>query len=287
VQPPGGWCVNNAGVLRGPDGLVVVDTVATRSRAREFRATVEGLGLGPVRFIVNTHHHGDHIFGNCEFAPPATVIAHDAARDEIEKAGLGLQQLWPGVDWGEISLVPPALTFSERLEMSLGAQTAKLIFVGPAHTTNDIVVWLPAERVLFSGDVAMNGVTPYVLMGSVRGSLRALTRLRDLGPRTVVSGHGEVAGPEVIDDTEEYLRWVLDLAEEATEEGVTPLEACRRASLGRFEKLLDPERIVGNLHRACLELANPDLSLGAEADVLGSFREMVDFNGGCLPQCDA
>jgi cyclase len=290
VQPPGGWCVSNAGVLKGEDGLVIIDTLATMSRAREFRARVERLDLGrpaPVRFIVNTHHHGDHIFGNCAFAPTATVIAHDAARTEIEKAGLGLRRLWPDVDWGPVSLVLPSVTFPDRLDLQLGSLTAELRYAGPAHTTNDIVVWLPRERVLFAGDVAMNGVTPFVLMGSVRGALRALTRLRDLGPRTVVCGHGQVCGPEVIDDNEEYLRWLFDVALAGIERGIGPLQAAREADLGHFAKLLDPERIVGNLHRAYLELTSLDLPLAAELPVLASFQEMIDFNGGILPRCDA
>ncbi|MFD0900474.1 MBL fold metallo-hydrolase [Actinomadura sediminis] len=287
VQPPGGWCVNNAGVLGGRDGLVAIDTAATLRRARAFRDEVAGLGRGPVRFVVNTHHHGDHIFGNCVFAPPATVIAHDAAPGEIEKAGLGLRRLWPDVDWGEISLVPPALTFPDRLEIRLENGAAELLYAGPAHTTNDVVAWLPDERVLFAGDVVMHGVTPFVLMGSVHGSLRALARLRGLGPRVVVCGHGDIAGPEVIDDNEEYLRWLLDVARDGVARGRTPLEAASRADLGRFAKLLDPERIVGNLHRAYLELTRPELPYAAELPVLDSFREMIDFNGGRLPRCHA
>ncbi|GDY32006.1 MBL fold metallo-hydrolase [Gandjariella thermophila] len=287
IQSPGGWCVSNAGVLRGRDGLVVIDTVATLGRAHAFRDTLEQLGQGPVRFVVNTHHHGDHIFGNCVFAPPATVIAHDAARAEIDKAGLGLQQLWPDVDWGEISLVRPHLTFPDRLELDLGPRIVELLHVGPAHTTNDIVAWLPDSRVLYAGDVAMKGVTPFVLMGSVTGSLRALTRLRQLGPSTIVCGHGQVCGPEVLDDNEEYLRWLLDVARAGVARGWTPLEAARRADLGAFALLLDPERILGNLHRAYVELVSPELPLGTELSVLDAFHEMIDFNGGRLPRCDA
>ena len=287
TQSPGGWCVSNAGVLEGPDGLVLVDTVATIDRARAFQGAVRRLGRGEARFVVNTHHHGDHVFGNCVFAPPATVIAHELARAEIAKAGLGLQRLWPDGGWGEVDLVLPGITFPDRLELDLGVRTAELLHIGPAHTTNDVVVWLPGEKVLFAGDVAMNGVTPFVLMGSVHGSLRALARLRGLGPRTVVCGHGKVSGPEVLDDNEEYLRWLLDVAREGVARGSTPLETARRTDLGRFSRLLDAERVVGNLHRAFAELTSPELPLGTELSVLDAFHEMIDFNGGRRPRCDA
>ncbi|MCE6995359.1 MBL fold metallo-hydrolase [Saccharothrix sp. S26] len=286
TQEPGGWCVSNAGVLCGRDGPILIDTAATISRAHALRDAVESLGKGTVRYVVNTHHHGDHIFGNCAFSPPATVIAHDAAPAEIQKAGLGLQSLWPDVQWGEVSLVEPHVTFSDQLDLELVSGTVQLLFVGPAHTTNDVVAWLPEPRVLFAGDVAMSGVTPFVLMGSVAGSLRALARLRGLGARTVVCGHGKVSGPEVLDDNEEYLRWLLDVARFGVERGWTPLETAHRADLGAFAKLLDPERIVGNLHRAHAELTAPGSQLGAELPVRTAFEEMVDFNGG-LPRCDA
>jgi cyclase len=285
VQPPGGWCLSNAGVIAGPDGLVLVDTAATRSRAEALRAAAEGLGRGPVRTVINTHSHGDHVFGNCVFSPPAAVISHELAVPEIETTGMGLQRLWPDVDWGELTLVPPTITFARSLTLLVGDRTVELHHVGPAHSTNDIVVWLPDARVLFAGDVALPGCTPFCLMGSVRGSLAALDRLRGFGARTVVGGHGRISGPEVFDQTEQYLQRTLDLARDGVAAGLTPLQISRRHGVGDFGGLLDPERLVGNLHRAYLELRRPDLALGTEVDVPGIFGEMVEFNDGRLPTC--
>ncbi len=103
IQPAGGWCLNNAGVLAGGDGTVVIDTVATVSRALRLRESVEAIGAGPVRTLVNTHHHGDHTFGNDVFGA-VTIVAHHAARTEMAESGLGLTALWPQVDWGEVRL---------------------------------------------------------------------------------------------------------------------------------------------------------------------------------------
>lgn len=280
VQPPGSWCVSNAGVLAGPHGLILIDTAATRARTEALREAVEGLRRGPVIAVVNTHHHGDHVFGNCVFAPPATVVAHELSRPEMVAAGLGLQQLWPEVTWGELTLTLPTLTFAERLTLYLGDRPVELHYVGPAHTTNDVVAWLPDARVLFAGDVVLPGCTPFALMGSIRGSLATLDRLRGFGAETVVGGHGELSGPEAFDQTESYLRWVLELASAGITEGLAPLEVARRSGFGGFGALLDPERLVGNLHRAYLELEQPERSLGSEIDVLSAFQEMIDFNGG-------
>jgi cyclase len=124
-------------------------------------------------------------------------------------------------------------------------------------------------------------------MGSVTGTLAALDRLRGFGAETVVGGHGQVGGAEVFDETERYLRRIIELAREGLAEGRTPLRLAARHGVGDFDGWLDPERLVGNLHRAYLELERPDLPLGADLDVPAVFGEMIDFNGGRLPVCQA
>lgn len=285
LQPPGGWCLSNAGVLAGPDGLVLVDTAATRARAEALRTAADGLRRGPVRTVINTHSHGDHVYGNFLFAPPAEIIAHELTGPEMQAVGLGLQALWPNVDWGVPVLRLPTVTFARSKTLLAGDRAIELHHVGPAHTTGDIVAWVPDARVLFTGDVVIPGCTPFCLMGSVRGSLAAVGRLRGLEPLTVIGGHGQVSGPEAFDETERYLRRVLDLAVEGVAEAMTPLQIADRRGAGEFGGLVDPERLVGNLHRAWLEITRPDLPLGAGIDVSGVFKEMVEFNGGNVPTC--
>jgi cyclase len=282
VQPPGGWCVSNAGVLAGEDGTVLIDTAATQRRALLLRRTAERLGNGPVRTVINTHHHGDHVFGNGLFAPPATIVAHDLARAEMAETGLGLTYLWPGVEWGDIGVTLPSVTFRTAMTVHQAGRMIELLHVGPAHTTGDVVAWLPEERTLFAGDVVMPGCTPFNLMGSVAGALAALGRLRALDPRVVVGGHGPVGGAESFDETESYLRRVQSLAREGRAAGLTPVEVAREAGPGEFGDLLDSERIVANLHRAYAE--EEGRPLGTPLDVVEIFGEMVEFHGR-LPAC--
>ncbi|MFI2643414.1 MBL fold metallo-hydrolase [Streptomyces sp. NPDC018610] len=284
VQPDGGWCLNNAGVVVGRDLTVVVDTAATESRARRLRAEVDRVAPGGADYVVNTHFHGDHTFGNGQFTPRATVVAHEGARADAEEAGLSVRQLWPDVHWGETPLVLPTLTFTESLTLRAGDVRVELLHVGPAHTANDVVAWVPERSVLFTGDVVWSGVTPFVLFGTVAGSLRAIARMRALGPRTVVPGHGPVGGTELLDATEEYLLWLQRLAEEGVREGLTPMEAARRSGPGRYAGLIDPERLVANLHRVYAELDG--LAPGARMDIMVPFQEMAQYHGG-LPPCHA
>lgn len=283
-QPPGGWCLNNAGLVTGGDKAVLIDTVATESRALRLKAEVERIVPGGPDVLVNTHFHGDHVFGNSHFAPRATIVAGEVTRSDMAESGLGLCNLWPGVEWGETRLVLPDLTFRGEITLRTGDLTVELLQTGPAHTADDTVAWVPERRVLFTGDVAWSGVTPFVLMGSIEGSLRTLERLRALDPEVVVAGHGAVGGPEVLDATEAYLRWVRRLAQDGLRDGFSALETARKADLGEFARLLDGERLVGNLHRAYAELEG--LEPGGRIDVGASFMEMVEFHGG-LPVCHA
>ena len=284
-QPDGGWCVSNAGVVVGSGTTVVVDTAATVDRAERLRAGVDA--RSPARAattVVNTHMHSDHTFGNCVFAPDATFVAHELARGDMDRIGLGLQQLWPEVHWGDVRLTLPQSTFSERMTLHTGDVRVELLHFGTAHTTGDVVAWLPAQRVLFTGDLAMNGVTPFCLMGSVSGSLAAIDSLRALDPLTVVPGHGRVGGPDMLDVCADYLRWIQELAADGVSAGLTPTAVAQEAGLGGWSDLLDSERIVPNLVRAYAEqLGAPP---GAAIDEMEAFRQMVEFHGG-LPACHA
>lgn len=284
VQPEGGWCVSNSGIVRGAERSVVVDTAATVERAELLRTEVERIAGSRVTTVVDTHMHGDHTFGNCVFAPEATFVSHDNARRGMAEAGLGLTRLWPDVKWGDVQVTLPQITFADRLTLHTGDTTVELAHLGPAHTTGDVVAWLPEQKVLFAGDIVMNGATPFCLMGSVEGTLRAIRRLADLRPAVVVPGHGPVCGPEVLDTCARYLRWVQRLAEDALTHGVEPLEAARSTDLGEWAGLLDSERLVPNLVRACAEARGG--ALGEPLDEMAAFARMVDYHGG-LPDCHA
>ncbi len=280
----GGWCVSNAGVLAGPDGAVVIDTLATEGRTRALVEFVDGLGAGPRRTVVNTHHHGDHNFGNHQFGAAAVVVGHDAVRAEMVETGLALTRIWPQVDWGDVRVTLPHITVGDRLNLHVGKRRAEIIALGSAaHTSNDLVVWLPEDRVLFAGDVVMSGAAPFCLFGSVSGTMAAVRRLAALGAETVVSGHGPVTGPEIFDETLRYLSWIQDLATAGLALGLTPLAIALEADPGEFGELVDQERIVGNLYRAEAELSGA--KPGAPLDVLAIFDEMIVFNDGRLPDC--
>jgi cyclase len=292
IQPDGTWWINNTGFVVGASRVAAVDACATEARTRGFLDAIAATaGRRPVRTLVNTHHHGDHTHGNYLFGD-ATIIAHERCRTEILAEGPpGTSKLvksgtWTDVEWGEIRTSPPFLTYTDRVSLYVDELKCEVIHVGtPAHSTNDSIVWIPERRVLFAGDLLFNGGTPFLLAGSVTGALTAVAALAELGAETIVPGHGPVCGAEVIDDVLAYLNFVLDLARGATAAGIRPLEAALSADLGKFAGLTDPERLVGNLHRAYADLAGPASS--AHLDVNAALADMIAYNGGQPLSCRA
>jgi cyclase len=286
VQPDGTWWINNTGFLVGPQGVISIDTCSTERRTRAYRDAIAAVTGAPVRTVINTHHHGDHTFGNCLF-PGASIIGHERARAEAIAFGPPRDLLfWDGPDWGDLQLDPPFVTFADEIAVHAGDLRAQVRYVGTAaHTTNDSIVWIPERSVLFCGDLVFNGGTPFLLMGSVAGAVEVLEEVvRPLGARTIVPGHGPVfSGPGPIDATLDYLRFVLDLAEGARAAGLAPLEAARQADLGRFADWPDAERIAGNLHRAMAELAGAPR--GGPIDIVAALADMVTYNGGAPLRC--
>jgi cyclase len=288
VQPDGTWWINNTGFLVGPRGVISIDTCSTQRRTRAYRDAIAAVTGAPVRTVINTHHHGDHTFGNCLF-PGASIIGHELARTEAIAFGPPRElPFWDGPDWGDLQLDPPFVTFADEIAVHAGDLRAQVRHVGTAaHTTNDSIVWIPERSVLFCGDLVFNGGTPFLLMGSVAGAVRVLEEVvAPLGARIIVPGHGPVfTGTGPVDATLDYLRFVLDLAEGARAAGLAPLEAARQADLGRFADWPDAERIVGNLHRAMAELGGTPC--GGPIDMVAALADMVTYNGGAPLTCRA
>ena len=288
VQPDGTWWINNTGFLVGPRGVISIDSCSTQRRTRAYQRAIATVTAAPVRAVVNTHHHGDHTFGNCLF-PGAAIIGQERTRAEAIASGPPRDlPVWDGPDWGELTLDPPFVTFADELALHAGDLRAEVRFVGsPAHTTNDSIVWIPERSVLFCGDLIFNGGTPFVLMGSVEGTIEVLERvIRLLAASTIVPGHGPVFhDPAPIDATLDYLQFVLGLGRESRAAGVPPLQAARETDLGRFAEWADAERIVGNLHRARAELDGTPR--GARIDSAAALLDMVAYNGGKPLSCRA
>ncbi|MEV6712761.1 MBL fold metallo-hydrolase [Lentzea sp. NPDC051208] len=289
VQPDGSWMINNTGVVQGSDdSLLLVDTTSTEARNRALLASVATVSALEPRYVVNTHHHGDHTYGNWLLPESTTVIGHAACREEVLNAGLIASHVFPGPDYGHLEVRPPSLTFTRSLTVHLGTRTVELHHPGAGHTRGDTVVWLPEEKVLYAGDLVFAGGQPFLAEGSVSGYSRSLAFVRSLGASVLVPGHGPLLrGDEingVLDDLDEYTTYVLELAEAGHKAGKAPLEVVEQAGVSRFSAWRESERLVGNLHRAYHELDGKPLA--ERLDVAGVWKDMMELHGGPI-RCHA
>jgi cyclase len=284
VQPDGGWMVNNCGVVvDGAGTAVLVDTTSTESRNRAVLAEVAKVSSGAPYAVVNTHHHPDHTFGNGFLPEETLVIGHDKCREMVVEAGLEATRVITAPDYGDLVLRPPEITFSDRLTLHLRDRVVELLHVGvPAHTTNDVLVWLPEHKVLFSGDLAFNGGQPFVLEGSVAGFRRAVAQMQELAPEVLAPGHGPVCrGDDVavlLSGMDDYLAYVEHVAAESHSAGLAPLEAAQKHRDNPYSTWAETERFVGNLTRAYAEIDDPDT--WTKLTVPGVWPDMVAFHGG-------
>ena len=279
VQLDGSWWLNNTGFLPGSDASTVIDMTSTEARSRAFLDVVGRHSAGPVRTLVNTHAHGDHTHGNFLTLPGATIVGHARCRETVKAmrvAGPQIDALFPGVEWGDLEPAAPFLTFTDRIELWVDDVLVELIHLGPAHTDGDVIAWIPEHEVLFAGDLVFNGGQPNNVGGSIQGTIEALAVLEDLAPKVIVPGHGDLCDVAVLGELREYCEFVQRVARDAVAAAVSPLDAARSVDSGRFATWLDPERFVGNLHRAVAE------ETGSAVDTAAAFRDMVAMNGGPL-----
>ena len=233
--------------------------------------------------LINTHHHGDHTYGNYLFRP-ATIIAHENCRDELLAYGFpGDTGIWEPVIWGGYAGPPRSRSPTGSGSGRTTSRSRSATSGRPRHTSNDSLVWLPEREVLFCGDLLFNGGTPFLLMGSVRGAIEVLeTVVAPIPARVIVPGHGALCDHGLISTVVGYLGFVLTIARNGIDAGLSPLDLARETDLGEYDGWLDRERIVGNLHRAYADLGAVDT-----VDLRAALADMVTFNGGKPLSCYA
>jgi cyclase len=285
IQPDGTWWINNAGAVHADGEVVVIDTCATARRTRLFLdALAEATGGAPIRLAVNTHLHGDHVYGNALLPDETVIVAHEHTRQGILQDFIlaNTPPVWsPTPDWGVEAVRPPTVSFRDAITLHAGRTPVEVRHPGhSAHTVGDAVAWLPQQRVLFTGDLVFHQVTPMIAMGSLDGALRSLDWLAGFDADTIVPGHGPLvtgtAFADVLAAHRRYYEFVRDTAVTGREKGWTPLQAAQETGLGEFADLPDAERLVLNLHRVYADADGSDINIAV------ALADAIAFNGGPL-----
>jgi cyclase len=270
LQEDRGLGTSNSGLINRGGGLVV-DTFWDLPHTRELIDTYARVCAAPVRRVVNTHRNGDHCWGNQLFAG-AEIIGHRLCAAEFRKespqvmqalrdaagssdpAFAALGRALASWDFSGIELTPPTTLIDERLDLELDGIPLQLLYAGPAHTSGDVIVHLPEQRVLFTGDVLFRLCTPIGWEGTTDRWIAALDRIVDLQPQIVVPGHGPICGVEGPREMKAYLEYVRAEAKRCFDAGHSALEAAKRIDLGPYAGWTEPERLIFNVERAYREL---------------------------------
>ena len=202
----------NAGVVVGSKGALIVDTLVSAKEGRRLLADVRAVTKLPILWVVNTHYHLDHAWGNCVFeAENARIIgAFPAPKLLAERGAYGLahvdQHGLKPEDLEGTTLAPATVSFSSDMNIDLGGVVVELRAMAHGHCPDNLVVWVAQDKVLFSGDLLFVGCHPFVGESDIKGWLADLDTLASFGTDKIIPGHGKLAGTKDIAEMKEYLK---------------------------------------------------------------------------------
>jgi len=238
--------VSNAGFVVTDDGVVVVDALGSPTLAEELIAEIRRVTSQPIRHVIVTHYHADHFYGLQAFkAVGASVVAHRAAGEYLNsetaqrRLEASREELFPWIDERTRLVAPDRWLDQDETLLRVGSWEFRIRHVGPAHTSEDLVVYVPKRGVLFAGDLVFRGRIPFVGQADSRQWIESLTRLIEFQPKVLIPGHGPASIDPAADLslTRDYLVYLRKTMGDAARD-LEPFEAAyARADWSRFEGL--------------------------------------------------
>lgn len=253
--------IANVGFVVGRDGVAVVDTGGSVDEGRRLLAAIRAQTNKPVRYVIDTHMHPDHVFGNAAFTGtgaevvghahlPRAMATHGPHYLESFRDAMGAALI------DEVKLVPPTVTVSGTLELDLGERRLLLTAWPTAHTDNDLTVFDDATKTLFAGDLLFVHHVP-VIDGSLTGWLKDLDALAAVSAARVVPGHGPLvtAWPQGLADERRYLDCLARELRDAIRRGIPMATAVESVCASESDRwALFPEYNIRNATAAYAEL---------------------------------
>lgn len=294
LQPDGTWGWSNAGLVTDSGESLLVDTLFDLGLTREMLAAFRDASPAArqIGTLVNTHANGDHTFGN-QLVGGAEIIASRACAAEMRERPpeqlAAMMQHWqalgPGAaffhevmgtrfDFQGIALTLPTRTFERALDLRVGTKDVHLVEVGPAHTGGDVIVHVPQDRTVFTGDILFVNGHPILWAGPVGNWIKACDLILGWDVETVVPGHGPITDKSGVRAMKRYLEYIRDEARSRFDAGMPYEEAARDISLAPFADWTDPERICVNVHALYREFARD----AAPPDAMALFAAMGRYH---------
>lgn len=260
IHKPGGHAICNAGIVNLGEENLIFDTFLSPEAASDLSRIAVELTGKPVRYVVNSHYHNDHIRGNQVFKPTATIISTGVTRDliaenepreilaekdyapkrlaqleaeyesETNEEKKKAQLMWMGYFEAMVKSHPilettlPDLTFSEKMVIHGSQREVELITFDIGHTASDMILYLPAENIMFSGDLVFVGMHPYLADGNPDNLVQVLKEIKTIPIEKILPGHGEVGSVKDIDMMIEYVNQMNGLVDKLVAQNVSSKE---------------------------------------------------------------
>ncbi len=261
VSPENGGDISNLSIIVGRDAVAVVDTGGSVTVGRGLRDAITAITDKPIRFVINTHMHPDHVFGNAAFEAdkPLFVAHHKMARGLSARAENYIKsntRMIGEAAFAGSAIIMPTEHVKDRLDLDLGDRVITLVARPTAHTDNDLTVFDQSTGTLILGDLLFSGHCP-TLDGSIAGWIKLIDTMRGENAKRVVPGHGpaSMAWPDALEPLDRYLRRIADDVRSMIKAGDPISEAIKTAgSQEKAQWLLSDEFHVRNVTAAYAEL---------------------------------
>lgn len=298
LQPDGGWGWSNAGLIVDQGESLLVDTLFDVPLTREMLAAMrkaEPKAAAKIKTLVNTHHNGDHCYGN-ECCEGAEIIAHQLAREamthekpemlvgflkaapQLGDTGAFLTKCFGAFDFQSVTQTLPTTTFEHELTRHVGGKTVNIMHVGPAHSPGDALVYVPADKTVFTGDILFIEGHPIMWEGPVSNWIDACNRIIAMDVETVVPGHGPITDKKGVAAVRDYLTYVRDEAKKRFDAGLGSFEAARDIDMSDYESWGDGERIAVNVATLYKEFSG-DKTPNEPAALFGQMAALAKAKG--------
>ena len=218
--------LTNAGIIVGDESVMIIDSLRVPSFARALIEDVRKITSKPIKYVIDTHSHWDHSWGNEEF-PEATIIGHQNCHSEM--LDVEAQKLWmdkivtSNESWSEeaktVTITPPTMTFNSKLSMHFGERVIELRYFGRAHTSGDIFIFLPEDKLVFTGDVAQDSGVPFMMDGYMEDWVETGRLLSELPVDRFVSGHGPVGEHVALVEAQDFITDLVSGTKECINNG--------------------------------------------------------------------
>ncbi|MBW2651633.1 MAG: MBL fold metallo-hydrolase [Deltaproteobacteria bacterium] len=252
---------SNCGYIVTDEGVVVVDTQLIPFFANEMIKEIKAITNKPIKYAINTHWHTDHVGGNEAFLPQTRIIAHEFTRkiiakrrkeQEEGKVDENLKQL------GEFKFTPPDITFDESMTLYMGNTVIELKFFGGGHSGGDIVVYLPKEKVLFSGDLFIkgSGLPDYRDDSNIDKLISSLRKMQSLDIEKIISGHMDIAEKKDIQTSIDKLISFRKQVEKYVDANIPPEKAAESIKFPEGENPFYEQNFKKVIHKVYNDIKN-------------------------------